>query len=243
MFTNEEIQSMNNLELEVYKYVIENMNEIPKMKIRDLADKVHVSTSTVLRFCQKVHCDGYSELRLKIKMHLNIPKASPISESLGTLESFLKLFTSDEYQKKLDDAVELISRYSNIMFFGSGSSGTMGKYGARYFSNLGSYAISIDDPYYPTPTGTIKNTVLVVLSVSGTTKEPIEQLEFFKGEGAPVITITSNPDSTLAKMADINISYSFPLEYIDIDDNVTSQVPVILILESLARKLHNKKIQ
>lgn len=44
MFTYEQIQSLNDLELAVYSYVIMHMEKCVHMKIRELADKVHVST-------------------------------------------------------------------------------------------------------------------------------------------------------------------------------------------------------
>ncbi len=41
------------------------------MKVRELAEEVHVSTTTILRFCKKVGCEGYSEFRLKLKQEVS----------------------------------------------------------------------------------------------------------------------------------------------------------------------------
>ena len=53
MFDYEKIQSLNDLELSVYNYIIQNSHEVLKMTIKDLANNAHVSTTTVLRFCKK----------------------------------------------------------------------------------------------------------------------------------------------------------------------------------------------
>lgn len=53
MFDYEIIKSFNELEMLVYQYVMEHKEEIKYMTIRELAEAVHVSTSTVLRFCKK----------------------------------------------------------------------------------------------------------------------------------------------------------------------------------------------
>lgn len=53
MFTVEEIQSLNELELAVYEYVMQHKNAVSYMRIRELASEIHVSTTTVLRFCKK----------------------------------------------------------------------------------------------------------------------------------------------------------------------------------------------
>lgn len=53
MFSYEKIQKLNDLELLVYDYIMKNKQVVIFMTIRELADAVHVSTSTVIRFCKK----------------------------------------------------------------------------------------------------------------------------------------------------------------------------------------------
>ena len=67
MFTHEEIQSLNDLEMSVYNYIIKNKQKVSYMKIRELADEAHVSTTTILCMCKKFGCEGYSEFKLKFK--------------------------------------------------------------------------------------------------------------------------------------------------------------------------------
>ena len=74
MFSYEVLQSFNNLEMLVYNYVMEHRHEVQYMTIRELAEAVHVSTSTVVRFCKKAGCDGYSEFRVQFKMFLKEEK-------------------------------------------------------------------------------------------------------------------------------------------------------------------------
>ena len=59
MFTHEMIKSFNQLEMDVYNYIIGNEEKVVYMKVRELAEEVHVSTTTILRFCKKVGCEGY----------------------------------------------------------------------------------------------------------------------------------------------------------------------------------------
>jgi DNA-binding MurR/RpiR family transcriptional regulator len=51
--------SLNNLEMMVYNYVIKNRDKVMYMTIRELADAAGVSTTTILRFCRKLSCEGY----------------------------------------------------------------------------------------------------------------------------------------------------------------------------------------
>ena len=70
MFTHHTLATLNALELQVYNYVIKNRDKVMYMTIRELSDAVQVSTTTVLRFCRKMHCDGYSEFRIRFKLYL-----------------------------------------------------------------------------------------------------------------------------------------------------------------------------
>lgn len=67
MFDLEKVQSLNELEMIVYQYILEHMNSVPKLTIRQLSADCHVSTSTILRFCSKMGFDGFSELKYFLK--------------------------------------------------------------------------------------------------------------------------------------------------------------------------------
>ena len=51
----------------VYNYIVKNLKHILNLSVRELADEVHVSTATVMRFCKKMGYSGFSELKYKIK--------------------------------------------------------------------------------------------------------------------------------------------------------------------------------
>lgn len=83
----------------------------------------------------------------------------------------------------------------------------------------------------------MERTVVIALSVSGETRQVIELAERFKSHNCFLISITNKKSSTLAKISDENLSY-YVTERIQHDDyNITTQVPVIYLLESIGRNL------
>lgn len=68
LFLEQNIE-LNDTELEIYNYITANLNQVVYMRIRDLADETHVSTTTILRFCRKFKCNGFSEFRVKLKLY------------------------------------------------------------------------------------------------------------------------------------------------------------------------------
>ncbi|MDE7285401.1 MAG: MurR/RpiR family transcriptional regulator, partial [Lachnospiraceae bacterium] len=151
MFGYEILQSYNELEMLVYNYIIEHKEEVKFMTIRELAEAVHVSTSTIIRFCKKTGCEGYSEFRLQFKLFLKDEKENKkkLSQDNGVDEIiyFLHTVTSTEYEESIVRVTEMIQEARQLIFIGIGTSGILGKYGARYFSNIGKFSQYIEDPY------------------------------------------------------------------------------------------------
>ena len=240
MFSYEVLQSFNDLEMLVYNYVIEHRQEVQYMTIRELAEAVHVSTSTVVRFCKKTGCDGYSEFRVQFKMFLKEEKEhknkARMDESVDELTNFFRTVTSTRYEEQISEVTEYIREAKQLIFVGIGTSGILGKFGARYFSNLGKYSQYIEDPYYPIG-GDREDTVVVALSESGETQEVISQVMHFKEHGCKILSITNGVSNTLAKMADYKLAYYVTKRMIREEYNITTQVPVLYLLEALGRRL------
>lgn len=237
MFSYEQIQKLNDLEMLVYDYIIKNKQIVTFMTIRELAEAVHVSTSTVIRFCKKMDCDGYSEFRVKFKMFLNEEKDQNTKADVEELQHYFKSMDAPSQERQLEDAAEMIRRARRVIFVGTGTSGILGKYGARFFSNVGKFTQSIDDPYYPIQEDMLENTVIIALSVTGETEEIIRMIHEFKQHNCKILSITNKNSSTLAKISDMNLSYFVSEQKVGRDLNITTQVPVLFLIETLAKRI------
>lgn len=238
MFNVEEIQSLNELELSLYNYISKSKEKVIYMRIRDLAGETHVSTTTILRFCHKMHCAGFSEFKVKLKIYLQDQKPVRIEDDRTIFLEFMDRVSTPNFQISINKACHMIYHASSVIFVGIGSSGILASYGARYFSALDKFAVYIDDPFYPIVGKDLENSVSVIFSVSGETTESIRQANMLKSKKSQIISITNTRNCTLAKMADLNISY-YVQTVRTIGSDVTTQLPVLYIIESIARKVHN----
>lgn len=238
VFKCEQIKDLNDLELEVYNYIMRHQEKVLEMKIRELAEGSHVSTTTVLRFCKKMGCNGYSEFKVKYKMYLNEVPNQAKKEDIRVLVNFFYRADSEEFNKQLDEVASLIYYASKVIFLGIGSSGIVAKYGARYLTNSGKVAQYIDDPFYPVPAGFYDGAVIVVLSVSGETGQVMEQLRRFIRFNCAIVCLTNSETSTIAKMSDVCLTYYMPIDRVQYGD-LTTQVPVIFILERIGKKVQH----
>ena len=90
----------------------------------------------------------------------------------------------------------------------------------------------------------MSNTVLVALSVSGETSQMITLLDGYKKKQVKIISLTNTSQSTVARMSDLNFPYYMPLVYAFPKlggINLTTQLPVIYLLESLTYRIRSHK--
>ena len=237
MFSYETIQLFNDLELVIYNYIMKNSSQVQYMTIRELADAVHVSTSSIMRFCKKAGCDGYAEFRVKFKLYLESRKEIQPQNDLSELLHYFQGVHTSAFEEQISRAVDMVRGAQQVILIGVGSSGTLARYGARYFSNVGKFSQYIDDPYYPISRDTYIDTVVIALSESGETRQRIEMTESFKRHQCKILSITNKDSSTLSKISDMNLSYFVTERFVEGRYNVTSQVPVLFLMETIARRL------
>ncbi|MFQ6808366.1 MAG: MurR/RpiR family transcriptional regulator [Blautia sp.] len=237
MFSYDELQKYNETDIRIYKYIVSNFEKIQYMTIRELAEKLQVSTSTILRFCNKNEFTGYGEFKEALKKELLLQKSTPPSEDLQELSDFFERTNSNAFEEKLSAAVQMLRNSDMIIFIGMGSSGTLAKYGARYFSNLGHFAVGLEDALYPIEFFQWKNTAVLAISESGETSRLMEAIHQFKQKNCKILSITNSSLSTLAKLSDWNFSYHLKPQRINGGYNGTTQVPALFVMEALAKRI------
>lgn len=237
MFSYNKIQNLNELELSLYNYIMKNSEKVIYMRIRELANEAHVSTTTILRFCKKLDCEGFSEFKIKFKMYLEQAGGKDLTDNTSMIIDFLKKAQGNEYKDKMDLVCKELNNANTIIFVGIGFSGILSKYSARYISAIGKNTVYIDDPFYPLNFRYSENYVTIAFSVSGETPTVIDHINRLKRKGSKIISITNNEDSTLAKISDINIGYYVQQEKTE-EQDITTQIPALYIIETIGRKLY-----
>lgn len=240
MFSAEQIQSLNELELGVYKYVMQHKSTIPYMRIREFAAEAHVSTTTVLRFCKKMGCDGYTEFKIRLKEEAGQKKVEELPEDYAELKAFFERLEAPGFQKRIEEAAAMIAMSERVTFVGMGNSGNICQYGARYFTNLGKFSLSVSDPFYPVNMADMQKMTAVVLSVSGESEQIVKIVNGLKKAQCNIISITNTEQSTLAHLADISLCYYISMHRGEERIDYSSQVPAVYLIETLGKRVRNR---
>lgn len=140
---------------------------------------------------------------------------------------------------KLESISHSILAADFVLFIGMGTSGSICRYAARYFSSMGVFSLYLDDPFFPINNlqQEKKNTVILAISSTGETSEVISMVESYKDKNRTLISITNSSNNTLAKLSDYNLNYFMDMEYLGYS-RVTTAVPVIFYVELLAKKIN-----
>lgn len=236
MFSYDNIQKFNETEIRIYKFIVDNVEKIPYMTIRELAHAIQVSTSTILRFCNKLGCDGYKEFKERLKKYVHQIQEMPPQGDLNELLHYFKKTNTNLFEQKIEEGAHFIRKAETVIFIGSGSSGALAKYASRYFSNLGKFSIGLEDTLYPI-TKDMESSVVIALSVSGETNGVIDLINKFKMNKCTILSITNISNCTISQMSDWNISYNMDIHNVNGGYNATTQVPVLFLIEALASRI------
>lgn len=147
-FTYSQIDSLNETETYVYNYIARNTKKVLNVSIRELANDTHVSTATIMRFCKKMGCAGFTELKYKLKEITEAEETNPIDRE-DQLEEFITKVNSPEYLDSIHRAAEIIKGSDLILTLGIGTNSDFAKYTSRLFSHIGYYCYEIDGADYP----------------------------------------------------------------------------------------------
>ncbi|EAK8940687.1 MurR/RpiR family transcriptional regulator [Listeria monocytogenes] len=235
---------LNDTELDIYNYIVANLDKVVYMRIRDLATEAHVSTTTILRFCRKFSCNGFSEFRVKLQLYLEEQKLAQIDMADETTYiDFLKRTAQPEFKAQIQNAVEILRDRELVLFAGVGSSGVIAEYGAIYFSSLFTLALHIEDPlnhpFYHLSSKLSDKICMIAISVEGENEDIIRYIHQLKAQNCKVISITNSAKSTIARLSDANIAYYINKEMYQ-EANITSQLPALYTIENIAREIRTQ---
>ncbi|MBS1678945.1 MAG: SIS domain-containing protein [Actinobacteria bacterium] len=111
----------------------------------------------------------------------------------------------------LDQAVAdlLADGRENLYFLGAGGAGVLMLPAAQLLDRSGAFPVRLQHAAELVAMGSAdlgERSIVVIPSLSGTTKESIEVLAYAQGRGAKVIALTGHADSPVAAAADLNFT-------------------------------------
>lgn len=247
---NSYIQSATSSEKEIINYILNNYNEVIRYDVRTLAEKTFSSASTIVRLCKKLGFSGFSEMKnaLIYEVALTESNKKQLNKSVGdthnvqdTIEMILQktqtsLTNTSKLQNEDDilEVIDMIERSGSINLFGMGSSLLAARDMKQKFLRVGK-VLNIDDDWhtqYLFAKNSDSNTLAIIFSYSGNTKEIIECVKVLKQNSAKIVSITGFLNSYVAKNSDIVLQVA-PSEVIPRTGAFSSRISQLHIIDIL----------
>lgn len=237
-FGFKEMDKLSDVDLAIYRYIVNHDEKVPYMRVRELANGASVSNSSVMRFIRKIGYDSFPEFKVSLKSELKTGEQSSDELPLVTMDAF-----SDDVLKLIKIVSGILLEADNIFFVGMGASGAIAEYASRQLSALCFNSSAVKDPSYPLASQlkNMTNNVIITLSVSGKTTELVEMLNNFVNDpDTTLVTVTGNLESPLARMGRYALTYRVEESRIHQYYDMTSQVPCVYIIEAILRQLRRQ---
>lgn len=240
--------SLTKTEKKAADYIVANLNDIIYCSVTELAEKADVGETTVLRLCRKIGFSGFQDFKLALAQESVMMAAEEeIEQSVINKTSSIHLKVLEESRQLLEEeqverAVQTILSSQNTVFFGVGSSGLTALEAVNVFTRIGIKCDARQDSHFQAMIASLltENDCAIGISVSGSTKDTIHNLEIAKKAGARIICITSNSKSPITKLADIVLltsSKEGPLE----GSSIVSKIAQLSVIDTLHSALINKR--
>ncbi|MEK5268727.1 MurR/RpiR family transcriptional regulator [Weizmannia sp. FSL W8-0401] len=240
--TTKHIKNLSRNEIELYNYIIHNMEEVKKMTIRDFAAKCYSSPATIIRFLRKIGFSGYSDF-ISILKYMDPDIQENYNPFLVTQEKYRAEYLKNIYESvrvldidKVDEIINYLNENPRLVVMARGLNKSVAHYFEYLFSGLGFEVAFPEDHYFRKMliNGIRDSDLVFVFSYGGEDKELIENIEQVKVRTkATVISITSANNNSIQNLSHYNL-YIFA-DFLKINTiDLTSRVSMICLIEMLA---------
>ncbi|WP_041739086.1 MurR/RpiR family transcriptional regulator [Coriobacterium glomerans] len=239
-------EGMNKTETTIADYLSRHGEEACYLSISDVADKIGVSKSAVSRFVRKLGYKGYREMRIDLAAPPDTTSAFFFSDieansTMGIAQSIigngissLSLTYAALNEKGLDAAVEILKNADICGLYGLGGSFPIAASAYHRFMRTSLTFIFQQDYHLQLQTAArlTKDDCALIISHTGRNKDMLRVAKIIHERDAPIVTITGNVFSPLAKMSQVVIP-SISRETKLRPEALASSVSQILLVDTL----------
>ena len=205
----------------IANYLIDNQDNIAFDTLEDLAEKIGVSTTTVIRFSRVLGYQGYSDMQKDIqnnvrtkaalpdrfdKTNLNIPKNQLLQQSfsndLNNIQKTLSLLNDEDLEK----TIQMISNAKNLFVLGMRASFSIAHYFASRIGEIKPNVrlISSTGMIYPEEINCAQpEDVCVAYMFPRYSKTATTILSWFRSCGVKIILITGQNITSVTGYGDV----------------------------------------
>lgn len=208
--------NMTPSEMKIMEYLISNLDDIQSYPMVDVASRAETSRSALLRFCQKLGYDGYSQFKYAVTQYLSSPSSTvntaKESKSIAAIysETILKLDETIDLNS-LQELKTLFKEANKIKVFGYAETGLTAthfcqrlldiNYDAQPISSVSTITANIDVAS--------EEDLLIFFTLSGNTSIIKNAIAHARSLNRKIVLVTQNDMTPMRQDADCFILLPF----------------------------------
>lgn len=212
-------ENMTSSEKVIAEYLLDHASDAIPMSAQKLAETLHVSTASLVRFSRSLGLSGFTELKQRLSAALTeIPGTDILREveqgdSVKQIKSKIQVrikHMTDETGQLLDDAevvraANMIAESKTVFVFGIGASGLVAQDVLQKFTRIGKSVFNVMDVHiFVTAIAALhEHSCLILISNSGETSDILRVAQVANSFKMPILAITGKNNSTLARHTDV----------------------------------------
>ncbi|GAA0475342.1 MurR/RpiR family transcriptional regulator [Alkalibacterium indicireducens] len=234
---NQYHNQLNENDLAIITYILENLEECQKLSIVDLSERCHTSKSSIHRLTKKLGFTGFSEFKYSMKStsKRNLPSKNLMDLQKDDIEATLKLMKQADVEKIAKE----MHKAERIFGFGTGwAQRNALKELSRNLMSVGKHMLILPakvefDLSMPMIT---KNDFVIIISLSGDTRKLEKNIKVLNFREVPILSVTSFQTNYLAQMTPYNLYYHTTTLFRENSHEATSFVTLHLVCDALYRE-------
>lgn len=197
-------------ENKIYEYIRDHSQQVLYHSLTELSEASSVAEATVLRFFRKLGFKGFQDFKFLLAQETSLAAQKDSHETIikKIRNNMVQAINESSEIIRLEDlqaGVDMINQSDDVVIFGIGSSGIAGLEMQNRLMRIGKHASVITDSHFQImrASSTTEKTVVIAISLTGSTKDIVDAVEIAKVNKATVIVLTSYVKSPLTRFADL----------------------------------------
>lgn len=210
-------------EKQIAAHILADPSSSVHPSIEELADRIGVSVSTLLRFVRKLGYEGYQQFRISLATEALAPTAriyeapvegseDPVSLVFGEAMKALEMTSAMLDRSALLRTAQMACSARRLLLLGVGGSGLVARDAFHKLLRSGLACQTAEDYHLQLMLASQSGPEDAALLVShtGVNKDALAIAEALSDSGCPIVAMTSYPRSPLAHMADVVLLSAAP---------------------------------
>lgn len=242
-------QNFTKSEMKIYEYITEHTDQVLYHSLTELADACNVGEATVLRLFRKIGYKGFQGFKFSLAKEIDASNKKENNDSyIFKVKNSMMTALENSYEvidkTELDKAINLIDSANNVVVFGVGSSSIAGLDMQNRLLRIGKNIEVLGDPHSQVmrTASMDRETVVVAISITGSTKDTVDSVSVAVDKGAKIISITNYIKSPLTKFSDCILLSSAKESPLD-SGSLVSKVAQLFIIDLLCTGLTIKNFE